>query len=94
MSGRARIEASSGVRVRARDEWRARVRVRASDEKKQRESVSVRASDEKNQRSSVRSRSHSHSDFVPYGLDLSNFIDDFQALRILMNNCPAIKRII
>ena len=30
-----------------------------------RASVSVRASDEKNQRSSVRSRSHSHSDFVP-----------------------------
>ena len=24
--------------------------------------------------------------FVPYGLDLSNFIDDFQALRILMNS--------
>ena len=23
---------------------------------------------------------------VPYGLDLSNFIDDFQALRILMNS--------
>ena len=40
------------------------------------EGVSVRASDEKNQRSSVRSRSHSHSDFVPCRIDLSNFLDD------------------
>ena len=72
------------MRVRAGIEWRAGMRVRASVEATA--SVSVRASDEKNQRSSVRSRSHSHSDFVPYGLDLSNFIDDFQALRILMNS--------
>jgi len=30
------------------------------------------------------------SGLVPYGLDLSNFIDDFQAIRILMNNFPRI----
>jgi hypothetical protein len=74
VSGRASVEASSGVSVRARTEWRAGVRVRASVEA--RASVSIRASDEKNQRSSVRSRSHSHSDFVPCRIDLSNFLDD------------------
>lgn len=26
--------------------------------------------------------------FVPYGLDLSNFIDDFQSIRTLMNHLP------
>jgi hypothetical protein len=40
------------------------------------EGVSVRAGVEKNQSSSVRSRSHSHSDFVPCRIDLSNFLDD------------------
>ncbi len=31
--------------------------------------------------------------FVPYGLQRSNFLDDLQRLRILMNSCPPVKRI-
>jgi len=36
----------------------------------------------------LRSRFISLTAFVPCGLDLSNFIDDFQVLRILMNCLP------
>ena len=38
----------------------------------------------KNQSSKLRYRSVSHSDFIPFGLDLSNFLDDFQKLEILL----------
>jgi hypothetical protein len=31
---------------------------------------------------------------APYGLDLSNFVVDFQAIAILLNSSPAIKQII
>ena len=62
-------ESSVSVSGRASVEWRAGVSVRAGVEA--REGVRVRAGIEA--REGVRSRSHSHSDFVPYGLDLSNF---------------------
>ena len=82
MRVRAGIEWNAGVRVRAGIEWNAGVRMRAGIESR----AGVRASDEKNQRSSVRSRSHSHSDFVPCRLDLSNFMDDLNKIKRLRDH--------